>query len=191
VVFVVVGAAMVAGWEMPVSTPRVGTLSLLRGDRATVVAMVGYGIAYAITSISCTLPLFSTTLFGNVRRGGWDSGLAHVVAYGAGMALVVTALTVALAVANTSLLRWLRVGSRHVQRIAGVMVALSGVYLVYYFWVVDVNEDSSAITDRVDRVQRRIVTALQDRWQVVALVLGAVVVGAVIFSTSRRRPQSP
>ena len=191
VVFIVVGVAMVAGYQLPVSTPRVGTMPLLRGERATVLAMAGYGVAYAITSISCTLPLFSTTLFGNVRQGGWDSGLAHVVAYGAGMALVVTALTVALALANTSLLSWMRAGSQHVQRVAGVLVTLSGVYLVYYFWVVDVNEESSALTSRIDSLQRRIVTALQDRWQLVAIVLVAFVVGAVIFSTSRRRPENP
>lgn len=191
VVFVVLGVAMLAGYEMTVSTPRVGTLSSLAGDRATVIAMAGYGVAYAITSISCTLPLFSTTLFGNVRQGGWDSGLAHVVAYGLGMALVVTALTVALALANTSLLRLLRTGSQHVQRIAGALVALSGLYLVYYFWVVDVNENSSVITDRIDSLQRRIVTQLQDRWQLVAVVLALFVAGAAAFSASRRRPENP
>jgi cytochrome c biogenesis protein CcdA len=191
VVFVVLGVAMLAGRELPVSTPRIGTASFLGRDRATVVAMAGYGVAYAITSISCTLPLFSTTLFGNVKQGGWDSGLAHVVAYGAGMALVVTSLTVALALANTSLLRWLRAGSEHVQRIAGVLVALSGAYLIYYFWVVDVNEESSAVTDRIDSLQRRIVTALQYRWQVVAVVLAAFVIGAVVLSASRREPENP
>ncbi len=187
-VFIALGIAMLAGRHLAVRTPRVGTASFLGGDRTTVLAMAGYGAAYAITSISCTLPLFSTTLFGNVRQGGWDSGLAHVVAYGLGMALVVTALTVALALANTSLLRALRAGSQHVQRVAGALVLLSGLYLVYYFWVVDVNEESSAVTSRVDSLQRRIVTNLQDRWQVVALVLAAFVAGAAVFSASRRRP---
>jgi cytochrome c biogenesis protein CcdA len=185
VAFVVLGLAMLAGYRLPMSTPRVGALGALRAERTTALAMAGYGVAYAITSISCTLPLFSTTLFGNVRRNGWWSGVANVVAYGLGMALVVTALTVALALANTTLLGALRAGSQHVDRIAAVLVTVSGLYLVYYFWVVDVNEERSPLTDRVDTLQRRITTGLQDRWQLVAVVLVAIVGGAIAYVAAR------
>ncbi|MAT06982.1 MAG: hypothetical protein CL424_18265 [Acidimicrobiaceae bacterium] len=187
VAFVALGIAMLTGYELPVRTPAMGSLGGLRAERTTILAMAGYGVAYAVTSISCTLPLFSTTLFGNVRRDGWGSGVANVVAYGLGMALVVTALTVALAVANTSLLGALRAGSRHVQRIAAVLVLLSGLYLLYYFVVVDLNEGSSAVTDRVDSIQQRITIQLQDRWQLVAVVLTAIVIGAIVFAVGRRR----
>ena len=187
--FVALGVAMLAGYRLPISTPKVGTLGALGEDRATLFAMAAYGAAYAITSISCTLPLFTSTLFGNVKRGGWDSGVAHVVAYGAGMALVVTALTIALAVANTSLLRTLKSSSRYVDTVSAILVIVSGLYLVYYFWVVDVNENSSVVTDRVDSLQRRVQTALHDSWQLVAVVLGAVVVSAVVYVARRtRRP---
>ena len=184
--FVVLGVAMLAGFELPISTPAIGSLGGLRAERATILAMVGYGVAYAVTSISCTLPLFSTTLFGTLRRDGWGSGLANVVAYGLGMALVITALTVALAVANTSLLGALRSGSRHVHTVAAVLVLVSGVYLLYYFVVVDLNEGSSAITDRVDTLQQRITIELQDHWQIVAIVLTVVVAGAIVFALGRR-----
>ena len=189
--FIALGLAMLAGYRLPITTPKVGTLSVLGEDRATLFAMVGYGAAYAVTSISCTLPLFTSTLFGNVKRGGWGSGLAHVVAYGLGMALVVTALTIALAVANTSFLRALKSTSRYVDTIAAVLVTLSGLYLVYYFWVVDVNEDSSAVTDRVDSLQRRVQTSLQDSWQLVAVVLAGVVLGAIVYATRRSRRPAP
>jgi cytochrome c-type biogenesis protein len=183
--FVVLGVAMLAGYRLPFSTPRIGQVG---GGRDTVLAMSGYGVAYAVTSISCTLPLFSTTLFGNVQQGGWGSGLANVVAYGMGMALVVTALTIALAAANTSLLRTLRAGSQYVDRIAAVFVLLSGLYLVYYFWVVDVNESSSGITDRIDDLRTRLQVQLQDRWQLIAIVLGAIVVAGAVYAW--RRPSS-
>ena len=58
------------------------------------------------------------------------------------MGLLVTALTVTLAVANHALLRVLRSAMQHVQTLAAAFVLLSGVYLLYYFWVVDVNEES-------------------------------------------------
>lgn len=182
IVFVVAGAAMLSGRELPVSTPR---LQFRRAGRS-VGTMALYGVAYAVSSISCTLPLFMTTMIGNGRRDGFGSGVAHVVAYGVGMALIVTALTVALAVANTSLLGALRRGSRHVDRVAAALVLLSGLYLVYYFWVVEVNEDSSPITEAIQTVQERVQLGLNDHWQLVAIVLGAIVTGAAVYATGRR-----
>ena len=66
------------------------------------------------------------------------------------------------------------------------MVSLSGLYLLYYFWVIDINEDRSLVTQRVELLQRRIQNQLNGHWQVVGVVLGAVVVGAIVFVTSRR-----
>ncbi len=182
IVFVVGGTIMLTGRKLPISTPR------LRFDRAgrSVGTMALYGVAYAVSSISCTLPLFITTMVGNGRRDGFGSGVLHVVAYGAGMALIVSALTVALAVANTSVLGALRRGSHHVDRIAAALVVLSGLYLVYYFWVVEVNEESSPITEAIQTVQERIQLALNDHWQIVAVVLGAIVAGAAVYATGRR-----
>ena len=64
-----------------------------------------------------------------------------------------------------------------------MLVLLSGLYLVYYFWVVDVNEDRSVVTDRVERLQQRIQAQLLDHWQPVALVLVAVVVGSALYAS--------
>ena len=182
--FVGLGIAMLRGYRLPWSTPRLdpGT-----PDR-TLRAMALYGVAYAVASIGCTLPLFSTVVLrGNVEREGLGTGVAHVAAYGAGMALIVTSLTIALAVANTGVLRALRSGSQQADKVAAVLVLLSGLYLVYYFWVVDVNEGRSSVTDRVERLQQRIQAQLIDHWQSVALVLVAVVAGAAFFALGRRR----
>ncbi len=182
VAFVILGIAMLCGYKLPFATPRFDTG---RRDR-TVVSMFVYGVAYAVASIGCTIGLFITTLFSGVKNDGLVSGVLNVAAYGAGMALIVTALTITLAVANTSLLNVLRTGSRYVDRVAAVMVSLSGLYLLYYFWVIDINEDRSLVTQRVELLQRRIQNQLNGHWQVVGVVLGAVVVGAIVFVTSRR-----
>jgi cytochrome c-type biogenesis protein len=186
IVFIAVGVVMLTGRKLPITTPR------LQFDRTgrSVGTMAVYGVAYAVSSISCTLPLFVTTMVGNGRRDGFGSGVAHVVAYGAGMALIVTALTVALAVANTSVLGALRRGSQHVDRVAAVLVLLSGLYLVYYFWVVEVNEDSSPITEGIQTIQERVQLTLNDHWQVVAVALAAIVAAAAAYATGRR-PRTP
>ena len=116
--------------------------------------------------------------------------MVNVVAYGAGMALVVTALTVSLAVANHALLRVLRSVMRHANQLAAAFVLLSGAYLLYYFWVVDVNEESDAITEAVEGFQNDVLVRLSDNWQVAAAVLAAVVLAAVAYVGVRRRPET-
>ena len=109
----------------------------------------------------------------------------QVAAYGAGMGLLVTALTVSLAVARTGLLGVLRASMQRVEQVAAGFVILSGLYLAYYFWVVDIGGGSDPIVEAVDRIQRSVIDALQQRWQLTAVVLGALVLAAGVYS---RRP---
>jgi cytochrome c biogenesis protein CcdA len=183
---IALGLAMLGGYRLPISTPKLDAGGRTRG----VGSMFVFGIAYAVASIGCTIGLFLATLFAT-RREGVVAGVANVVAYGLGMALLVTALTVALAVANTGLLKVLRGGMRHVETIAAVFVVLSGIYLLYYFWVVDINESIDPITSRVERFQNWVLGQLSGNWEIVAVVLTIVVVAAVIYvSRGRRDPRN-
>jgi cytochrome c-type biogenesis protein len=179
---VALGFAMLAGYRLPISTPKLDAGGRTRG----VGSMFVFGIAYAVASVGCTIGLFLATLFA-ARRDGIVAGVANVVAYGLGMALLVTALTVALAVANTGLLKVLRGGMRHVETIAAVFVVLSGIYLLYYFWVVDINESIDPITSRVERFQNWVLGQLSGNWEIVAVVLVGVVAAAVIYVGRGRR----
>jgi cytochrome c-type biogenesis protein len=182
VAFVVLGIAMLCGFKPTFATP--GLSSVGRRDR-TVRSMFVYGIVYAVVSLSCTLVLFIPLL---LDRDGFGAGVINGAAFALGMGLLVTALTVSLAVANHALLRVLRSAMQHIQLLAAAFVLLSGVYLLYYFWVVDVNERSGALTDAVERFQVRITTSLNDNWRTVALVLAAIVVAAIAYVGLRRRP---
>jgi cytochrome c-type biogenesis protein len=183
---IALGVSMLFGFKLPVSTPRLDAGGRTKG----VTSMFVYGIAYAVASIGCTIGLFIATLF-STRREGVAAGVLNVLAYGAGMALLVTALTVALAVANTSLLRVLRSGMQHVETIAAAFVLLSGIYLVYYFLVVDINETSDPVTTAVENLQTSILTRLSDNWQLAAIALGGVVASAIAFAVWRREPPAP
>lgn len=180
-VFVVLGVAMLFGFKVPLATPA---LDASRRD-TTVRSMFVYGVVYATVSLSCTLTLFTPMLF---ERGSVGVGVANGGAFALGMGLLVTALTVALAVANHALLRVLRAAMQHVQALAGAFVLLSGVYLLYYFWVVDVNGGSGPLNEAVENVQGRITLWLNDNWRAVAVVLTLVVVAALAYVGARRRP---
>ncbi len=181
VALVIVGVAMLAGRRLPFATPHLDGA----GRDRTVRSMFVYGVAYALASIGCTIGLFASVAF--TSPDSFVDGVVNVVAYGLGMALVVTALTVALAVANHALLRVLRSAMRYANQLAAAFVLLSGIYLLYYFWVVDVNGESDAITDAVEGFQNDVLVALSDNWQLAALVLGGVVAAAVVYVTLRRR----
>ncbi len=193
---VALGAAMVAGFELSVAVPR-----LDRGGRErTVRSMFVFGVSYAIASIGCTLPLFVGTVAGAIRRQSVLDGLAVFVLYALGMALVLAALTVAIALARTSLVRFLRRSQRYVPRVAGALVALAGLYVTWYGWLElrtaragtgsvpssgiteRVSSWSSSITDWVDRVG-------SVRIGIVVVTLLAVVVLAVRLSRPGGRPR--
>lgn len=182
--FVVLGIAMLFGYRLPINTPKLDA----GGRDRTLWSMFVYGIAYAVASIGCTLPLFLSTLFGTADRSGYFAGLANVVAYGAGMALLITALTVTLAVANVGLLRVLRSGMQYVEMIAGALVLLSGLYLLWYFWRIDIQESTDdSVTGLVERWQTEIGAFLNDHWASTALVLGLIVGAAITVTLVGRR----
>jgi cytochrome c-type biogenesis protein len=179
---IVLGVAMLFGYRLPIATPRLDA----GGRTRTVRSMFVYGIAYAIASISCTIGLFIGSVFKSAGRDGSLTGVANALAYGTGMALVVVALTVTLAFAKTGLVQFLRSKMQYVEMLAAAFVVLSGIYLLVYFWVVDVNNNSNPLTSKLEQLQSWATARINDNWQLVALVLLAIVAGAVALAASRR-----
>ncbi|MCE9621822.1 MAG: cytochrome c biogenesis CcdA family protein [Actinomycetia bacterium] len=181
--FVVLGIAILFGFKLPITTPRIDI-----GERnRTLRTMFLYGIAYAVASIGCTLPLFIGTLFQTGERKGYWAGVANVVMYAAGMALVVISLTLALAVANQGFVRWLREKMQYVEMVSGAFVLLSGLYLLWYYWKRDVQGTGDPLTDAVENLQQDVQAWLNDNWQLAAWVLGGVVALGVAYALIRER----
>ena len=129
-VLVVLGIAILRGYEPVVRLPK-----LQRGGRErTDQSMFLFGISYAVASISCSLPAFTSAVVGTFRRENLASSLAVFVAYAAGMTLVLLALTVSLGMAKQGLLRGLRKALPYVTRASGVLLLVAGAYLVHYGW---------------------------------------------------------
>jgi len=129
VAMVVAGAAMLAGWKPYVAVPSLSP----RRDRS-LVGVALYGAAYAVASIGCTIGLLTSAVMGGVTRHGFLAGVVGVALYGLGMSLLVTALTVTLALARQGLLRILRAGMRRANVLGGGAMVLSGLYLCWYWW---------------------------------------------------------
>jgi cytochrome c-type biogenesis protein len=93
-------------------------------------AMLLFGIGYGAASLGCTLPLFLTLIGASLSGGG---KLTTFLAYGAGMALVLMALSVLIALAREGAARAVRPLLPYMNRIAGLLLLASGGYLFYYW----------------------------------------------------------
>lgn len=127
---VLLGIAMVRGFEPVVSLPK-----LNRGGRSrSGQSMFVFGVSYAIASISCALPLFTGAVAGTFRRENLLSSVAVFVAYALGMTLVLLALTVSMGMARQSIVRGLRRSLPYVTRVSGGVLIIAGAYLTHYGW---------------------------------------------------------
>ena len=184
VALVILGIAMLFGYRLPFSTPKLET-----GKRdQTVASMYVFGLAYAIASIGCTIGPFSATVLGTIDTDGFFQGIIAIVLYGLAMSLLITTLTVTLALAQGGLLKSLRIGMTYVEIASAVIMILSGLYLTWY-WFNDIrNKYDDDFTGQVLNWQERIAQIIDDNRLVLAIVF-AVIVGVALTYTfvSRRR----
>lgn len=176
------GVAMLAGWRIPFTTPK---LDIGQRDRTTA-SMFVFGVAYAIASIGCTLGPFTATVLGTITTEGFAVGLLAIALYGIAMSLLVIGLTVTIALSRSGFLRFLRNGLRHVERASAAVMMISGLYLAWY-WLNDIRENyDDDITGSVLDWQERIARTIDDNRTLLAVVLTTVVIAAIVFSRSRR-----
>ena len=92
---------------------------------------VNFGIGYGLAALGCTLPIFMIVV-SSVFSAEFVDGLLAFVAYGLGMGLVLTGVSVAVALGKTVVLRWLRAVGPALQYIGGLGLLVAGSYLIYY-----------------------------------------------------------
>src|ERR1700742_1829397 len=94
--------------------------------------MFGYGVGYAIASLSCTIGPFLAVTGAAFRGGPVVQSLLIYLAYVAGMALVIGVLAVATALASVAVVERARRVLPYVNRISGALLVLAGLYVGYY-----------------------------------------------------------
>jgi cytochrome c biogenesis protein CcdA len=183
VALVLLGIAMLFGYRLPFSTPKLET-----GKRdQTVISMYVFGLAYAIASIGCTLGPFSATVLGTIDTDGFFQGIIAVILYGAAMSLLITTLTVTLALAQGGLLKSLRTGMKYVEIASAIVMILSGLYLTWY-WFNDIRDNyDDDLTGHVLSWQERVAQFLDDNRLLLAIVFTVVVGIALTYTVISRR----
>lgn len=155
--------------------------------RGPVVRMVLFGVAYAVASVSCALPVFVAGVSGTFHRNGVVGGVEAFVAYALGMGLLLAVAAMVVAHAGVPALRRARRLGPALQRVVGGVLILVGAYLVVY-WASFVADPSSmpGVVRAVEHVQSILVAWLSSAPRTIGLVLGVGVIGALVAVAASR-----
>jgi len=159
-------------------------------------SMFGYGVGYALASLSCTVGPFLAVTGSSLRSSSAIGTLLVYVAYATGIALVVGVLAVAVALASGVVIDRMRRVLPYVNRLSGAILVPVGLYVAYYGWYELRLFGGSAATDPVIAGAGRIQGQLAGwvyrlggwTW---LLVLSALVASAAAGWAWRRRRHTP
>ncbi|MCH9668469.1 MAG: cytochrome c biogenesis protein CcdA [Actinomycetia bacterium] len=128
ILLVGLGLWLLSGRDITVIMPKISG----GNPTARLRSMYGYGVAYAVASLSCTIAPFLAVIGTTFRQGDVVTGMLAFLAYAVGMALTVGVAAFAVALLGSSAAGGIRRILPHINRIAGVVVLLTGLYVTYY-----------------------------------------------------------
>jgi cytochrome c biogenesis protein CcdA len=127
VLLVVLAIWLLAGKDIGIMLPKLSSSA----PTARLRSMFGYGVAYAVASLPCTVAPFLAVISTTFKQGSILTGILAFIAYAAGMAITVGVAALAVALAGSSAATASRRILPHVGRIAGVIVLLTGLYVTW------------------------------------------------------------
>jgi cytochrome c biogenesis protein CcdA len=92
-----------------------------------------FGVAYAVCSLACTLPIFLVVAGTALAAGGAIAAAREFTAYALGMGAVLTIVVVAAALFEGATRRWLRAVVPHVHRLSAAFLLGAGIFVVDYW----------------------------------------------------------
>ncbi|TDD18693.1 cytochrome c biogenesis CcdA family protein [Nonomuraea diastatica] len=185
------GVWLLSGRELVLRLPGLAT------GRPTTspLSLYGYGLSYAVASLSCTVGPFLAVTSASLSGGGLLGGVAAFATYALGMGLVIAVLSLAVAFARAAVVARLRRLLPYVSRASGGLLTLAGLYVVYYGWyelrVFAGADADDPIVSTATAVQAAIadwLAGLGAGWITAALAL--LVIGALALRKARRRDRT-
>lgn len=129
VAMIVVGGFVLAGRNLSLAIRSPITVRQARTPKT----MFLFGVAYAVASLGCTLPVFLAVVGASLATAGTGPALVVFGSYGIGMAIVLMALAVGAGMLRDGIAHRLKKIVPHMHRIAGALLVAAGIYLTYYW----------------------------------------------------------
>jgi len=137
VVTVVMGVVLVGlgGWLLAGRSLAIpGLAGRGRAPTWTWGSQVGYGVSFALASLSCTIAPFLAVTAGSLRGASVWGIAGSYLAYALGMGTVVLTLALAVATARSSVVTTMRRTGPVISRLAGILLLVAGGYVAWYGW---------------------------------------------------------
>lgn len=191
-VLMLAGLLMLAGRSIPL--PKFGAAA--SGLAQSRLRLVGFGAGYGLASASCTLGILLAVVAQALAAQTTAAAVAVVDAYAGGSTVLLLALAVAAGTAHTALARMIGRLARHLPRIAGGLLASSGLYLLLYWAPALLTSGSVAPGDNpLTRLAADITTWISAHQSLVVTaalaVISAGVLAAIVSRRRSRRGSSP
>jgi hypothetical protein len=187
-VLLAMGILLLAGKELLVLLPKLSG----GAPNTRIVSMLGYGVAFAVASLSCTIGPFLAVTGIALSGAGFGQSVAAFVAYGVGMGLVVAALAIAAALARTAMATGIRRVLPYIGRVGGLLLVVTGTYVGYYgYYELRLNNGDGDAADPVVDAAGHVQSALSEGLTAlgplpIAVTVAALVVVGVVFVRRRR-----
>ncbi|WP_204251468.1 cytochrome c biogenesis CcdA family protein [Mycobacteroides abscessus] len=181
---VILGLWLLAGRDIIALMPKVLDAN---APTTRLGSMFGYGVGYAVASLSCTIGPFLAVTSTTFESGSLFDGVMVYLAYASGITLVVGTLAASTALASTMLLKAMRRALPYLNRVSGAILIVVGAYVGYYgsyevrLFHANGNPDDPII-NAAGKIQRTISgwVYLHGAWPWL-FILGLVAVGAAIW----------
>ena len=128
ILLIPLGISMLMGRELVLRLPKMnkGTGSRNLGS------VFMFGVSYAVVSLSCTVGIFISGVSNSFSADGVARGTGNFLAYGIGMGVVITFLTMSLALAKSNVATHMRRLLPYISRASGVLLIIAGIYMIDY-----------------------------------------------------------
>lgn len=188
VVLVIIGISQVL--NRPLVSLRLTGAAARGAPDGRLGSMFGYGVAYALVSVSCTIAPFLAVTGIGLRDKDIAASVGYLGAYVAGFAALVGVLAVTAVVSGAAVADRLRGWTRWAPMVGGVLLVIAGLYVAYYGGY-ELRMRGSIGADPViawaGRIQQQLAGwAYRQPWPI-AIAAGAAAVVAVILGIRNRR----
>ena len=155
-------------------------------------SQVGYGLTFAIVSLSCTLGPFLAVTGASIRSSDFFGIVFTFVAFALGMGAAVSVIAVATALTGSQVSVWMRSKSEVISRVTGSLVILAGLYVAWFGWfewrVNSGEQVGDPIIGAVTDAQSWVVNTLSSySGLVIAFVFLIAVIGVAVLIFSKKK----
>ena len=128
VLLIPLGVAMLLGKQINIRLPKMnkGTGSRNLGS------VFMFGVSYAVVSLSCTVGIFISGVSNSFTADGIARGSGNFFAYAIGMGVVITFLTMSLALAKSNVAVTMRRILPYIGPVSGALLIIAGIYMIDY-----------------------------------------------------------